>query len=146
MFDAAERRYVETARVARLATADAEGRPHVVPICFVLDGDTLLSPIDEKPQTVAAMDLRRSRDIRANSRVAVVVDHYTEDWSRLGWVQLRGSATHRHPGDDGHQKAISDLRSKYDQYDAHDLEERPMIAIHIASVQSWGHLDADTTS
>lgn len=143
MFDQDKRRYLETARVARLATADRAGRPHVVPICFALSEDTLVSPIDEKPQTVGATDLRRSRDIRANPRVAVVVDHYTEDWAALGWVQIRGTATHNHPDEPGHPSAIEALRGKYDQYTTHDLESRPVIAIDIKAVRSWGDLEPD---
>lgn len=69
-----ERQYVETARVGRLATADAEGRPHAVPVCFALVDDHIVTPIDEKPQRVAPEALRRSRDISENTRVALIVD------------------------------------------------------------------------
>ena len=150
MFDEQERRYLEAARLGRLATADAEGRPHVVPVCFAFVGDDLATPIDEKPKAVGPDDLRRSRDVRENPRVAVVVDHYAEDWSGLGWVQVRGTATHVDPGDgdpddgnpDGfHADAVAALRAKYDQYATHALEERPVIRIEPGSVRSWGRLE-----
>jgi len=141
MFDAREREYVETARVGRLATADAEGRPHAVPVCFAFAGDRIATSIDEKPKTVPADELRRSRDIRENPRVALVVDHYVEDWTGLGWVQVRGTATHLVPSESGHADAVAALRAKYDQYTDHALEERPVIVIDPGSVRSWGDLD-----
>ncbi|MEF8840329.1 MAG: TIGR03668 family PPOX class F420-dependent oxidoreductase [Haloarculaceae archaeon] len=141
MFDARERAYVETARVGRLATADAEGRPHVVPVCFAFAGDGIVTPIDEKPQSVPADGLRRSRDVLENPRVALVVDHYTEDWSALGWVQVRGTAAHLTPGEPGYQDAVAALRGKYDQYADHALEERPVVRIEPGSVRSWGELE-----
>jgi len=136
-----ERQYVETARVGRLATADAEGRPHAVPVCFALVDDHVVTPVDEKPQRVAPDALRRSRDIRENPRVALLVDHYTDDWSRLGWVQVRGTATHCTPSEDPHARGVTALREKYDQYVAHDLEDRPLIRISVGSVRSWGRLE-----
>lgn len=141
MFSEAERRYVQAARVGRLATADTESRPHAVPICFSLLGDRLVTPIDEKPQRTGPTDLRRSRDIRENSSVAVVVDHYTEDWSALGWVQMRGTASHVSSGEDSHAAAVQTLREKYDQYADHDLESRPLIEVDVHSVLSWGDLE-----
>lgn len=140
MFDPRERRYVETARIGRLATADAEGRPHVVPVCFALVGDEVMTPIDEKPQSAGADSLRRSRDISDNPRVALVVDHYTENWSNLGWVQIRGTATRLSPDRVDHPSARTALREKYDQYADHALEERPIIRISPGSIVSWGDL------
>jgi PPOX class probable F420-dependent enzyme len=99
VFDEETRRYLASARVGRLATADGEGRPHVVPVCFALVGDALVTAVDEKPKSAPPDRLRRVRDVTANPRVALVVDHYTEDWSRLGWVQVRGTAAVLDPGD-----------------------------------------------
>ena len=141
MFDARERRYLETARVGRLATADADGRPHVVPVCFAFVDDRLVTPIDEKPKSVPPGELRRSRDIAENPRVALVVDHYAEDWSELGWVQVRGTATNLAPADPAHPSAVTTLREKYDQYADHALEERPVVRITPGSVRSWGALE-----
>lgn len=141
MWQKQERQYLETARVGRLATADAEGRPHVVPVCFALVGDHIVTPIDEKPQRVSPDELRRSRDINENPRVVLLVDHYTDDWSRLGWIQVLGTATHCAPGEDAHASSIAPLRRKYDQYADHDLESRPLIRIDPGSVRSWGTLE-----
>ena len=152
MFSPAERRYVETAHLARLATADADARPHVVPVCFVVvegdeagaegaDSDWIATPIDEKPKDAAPADLRRVRDVRGNARVAMIVDHWTEDWDRLGWVQVRGTARIVEPGDGDHADAVSALRRKYDQYADHVLEERPVLRIDPGHVVSWGSLE-----
>lgn len=141
MIDEPERSFLAAASVARLATADGDGRPHVVPACFALVDDGIVTPIDEKPQAAAPADLRRVRDVRENPRVALVVDRYVEDWSRLGWVQVRGTAELRAPGEDGHDSAVAALRAKYDQYADHDLESRPLLAVDPGSVRSWGSLD-----
>lgn len=145
MFSDGEREAIESARVGRLATADAAGRPNVVPVCYALAGgdDTplrLVTPIDEKPKTAEPAELRRVRDVRENPRVAVVIDHYTEAWARLWWVQVRGTAVVLGPGDTGHPAAVAALRDRYDQYADHALEERPAIAISPGSIRSWGDL------
>lgn len=144
-FDDREREYVERARVARLATADGEGRPHVVPVCFALvEGvdavDRIVTAIDEKPKRTDAADVRRVRDVSENPRVAFLVDRYVEDWSRLGWVQVRGTATVVDPDEAGHADDVAALRRKYDQYASHALAERPLIRIEPGSVVSWGRL------
>lgn len=140
MFDPAERRYLERARVGRLATADDAGRPNVVPVCFALVGDEVATPIDEKPKAGGPDSLRRSRDIEDNPAVALVVDHYTETWADLGWVQIRGTGTVLSPDESGHVEAVAALREKYDQYEDHALEDRPVIRIAPGSVLSWGTL------
>jgi PPOX class probable F420-dependent enzyme len=101
---------VEDERVARLATVDEQGRPHVVPICFALDGDVLYTAVDEKPKRTRR--LRRLANIEANPAVEVLIDHYEEDWSRLWWVRLRGRArvTELHP------RALELLQAKYERY------------------------------
>jgi|AntDeeMinimDraft_6_1070357.scaffolds.fasta_scaffold02755_3 PPOX class probable F420-dependent enzyme len=141
MLDPEERTYLETGRVARLATADSDARPHAVPICYaLLDDTTIITPIDEKPQTKGAHDLRRTRDIAENPHVAVLVDHYTDDWTRLGWLKIHGTAEIRQPDDDIHD-AITALRTKYEQYQDHALEDRPIIHIIPGSSTSWGELE-----
>lgn len=141
MFEPEERRYIETARIGRLATADAGGRPHVVPVCFALVDEQVVTSIDEKPQDVQANALRRSRNIRENPHVALVVDHYTEEWSQLGWVQIRGTATHLKSDDPSHADAVTALQGKYHQYTTHALDERPIICVTPGRVRSWGRLD-----
>jgi PPOX class probable F420-dependent enzyme len=141
MFDDRERAYLESARIGRLATADAEGRPSAVPVCFALVDDRIGTPIDEKPKDAAPADLRRVRDVEANPRVALVVDQYDEDWSKLGWLQVRGTATILAPGEADHGSFVPALRAKYDQYADHDLESRPVVRIAPGSVLSWGSID-----
>lgn len=141
VFTGAERRYLEGANLGRLATADTDSRPHVVPVCVALHEDTVVTPIDEKPKRGDPDELRRSRDIRENPRVSLVVDHYDPDWSNLGWVQVRGTASHLEPGDPSHAGAVSALHAKYDQYASHALAERPIIQIEPGSVLSWGTVD-----
>jgi PPOX class probable F420-dependent enzyme len=139
--DARTRQFLERQRVAHLATADAGGAPHVVPICFALNGDTLYVAIDEKPKKTT--NLRRLRNIAENPRVAIVADVYDDrDWSRLGFVLLRGTPRIIAPGPEEHATAIRLLRERYPQYLAMALEHRPLIAANITTVTTWGHLDA----
>ncbi len=140
----AERTFVERNRVGRLATVDETGRPHAVPICYALVDDFLVSPIDAKPKRVAASELARVRNIEANPRVAVLVDRYVEDWSRLAWVRIDGAASVIDLTAANHADAVGALREKYAQYEHHPLAERPVIAIEIQRATSWGALDDPT--
>jgi PPOX class probable F420-dependent enzyme len=111
-----------------------------VPVCFCLVGQTLYVAIDEKPKRGDPLMLRRLRNIAENGRVAVVVDHYDDrDWSRLGFVLVRGVARVLTDGAE-HALAVSALRAKYVQYRSMALEERPVIAADIERVTSWGQL------
>lgn len=140
-FDGAERAFVERARVGRLATADADGRPHAVPICYAVLDDTVVSAIDEKPQSVGPSRLRRVRNVRANPRVSLIVDRYAEDWDALAWVRVDGDACVLDPGEEPHEAAVTALREKYDQYADHALEERPVLAIRPEQVVGWGAIE-----
>jgi len=84
------RRRIDGAQVARLATVGRDGRPHIVPITFALDDDTIYFAVDFKPKKTA--DLQRLRNIEANPSVSVLVDHYEDDWTKLWWVRVDGSA------------------------------------------------------
>jgi PPOX class probable F420-dependent enzyme len=119
----------EDAPVARLATVDADGRPHVVPICFVLDGDTLYTAVDEKPKRTRR--LKRLANIEADPRVEVLIDHYEDDWSRLWWVRLRGTAR---VGED--RRAVELLCAKYPQY-AERPPAGPVLAVTIDERSEW---------
>jgi PPOX class probable F420-dependent enzyme len=138
--DERTRRFLETQRVAHLATSSAKGAPHVVPICFVLLGQTLYVAIDEKPKRGDVRRLRRLRNIAENPRVAVVADHYDEDWTQLGFVLAHASARVLTGEDDEHVRAVAALREKYPQYRSMALEVRPVIAADIESVTAWGRL------
>src|SRR5690606_7460256 len=125
--------------VARLATADARGRPHVVPVCFAVADATLYFTVDEKPK--GAAPLKRLRNLAENPAAAVVIDRYDEDWSRLGWVRMRG---HAEILDQGAERAAAQdlLRRKYPQLAAMRLSGLPAIALRIARVASWGDLSS----
>ena len=131
-----DRRFVAGQPVARLATADALGAPHAVPICFVVLGDTLYLTIDHKPKQDPRR-LKRLRNIAENDQVAVVVDHYEADWSRLAWVLLRGRAEILEGGDE-HGVAQTALIARYPQYRDMDLAALPVIAVRISRVARWG--------
>jgi len=133
--------FVSARRVGRLATADAAGEPAVVPICYAVidvDGSPLVvSALDEKPKRVADADLARVRHIRARPEVALTVDDYTEDWSRLAFVHLRGRARVVAPEAAAHAPAVAALQAKYPQYAAMAIETRPIVAIGDLTATGW---------
>ena len=127
------RERVAAARVARLATLRADGRPHLVPICFALEGDALYSAVDEKPKR--SRRLLRLENIRRRPDVAVLVDHYDEDWSRLWWVRLDGKATVHEDGSP-YERGLELLGAKYEQYRA-EPPAGPVIAVRIERWRGW---------
>ena len=131
-------RFLESRRIGHLATADADGAPHVVPVCFALSGEAAYITIDQKPKGNPRA-LKRLRNIADNYRVALVADRYDEDWSRLGWVMLRGRAEILEGGVE-HDTAQQLLRGRYPQYREMQLAELPVIAIRIERATSWGTL------
>jgi PPOX class probable F420-dependent enzyme len=133
-----EHRFLEGRRVAHLATADRAGNPHVVPVCFALAGAAVYITIDEKPKRGPVATLKRLRNIAENPSVALVADHYDEDWSRLGWVMLRGPAEILVAGDE-HAIAQARLVARYPQLEAMAIAQHPVIAIRIARTTSWGN-------
>jgi PPOX class probable F420-dependent enzyme len=134
-----ERRFLLRRRVGHLATADNQAMPHVVPVCFTISQGTLYITIDEKPKRVAGPALKRVRNIERNPMVAVVVDRYDEDWTLLGWVMLRGRAEILHAGPE-HDRAQDLLRSRYRQLSVMQIAARPVIAVRVERVTSWGNL------
>lgn len=129
--------FVRDHRVARLATVDGSGFPLVLPICYVLEGETLCSPTDAKPKRVPVQRLKRLRNIQENPHVALVIDDYSDDWSQLAYVILHGTAEILTDGA-AFAQAILALREKYPQYRQMPIEENPMIAVHLTRVVSWG--------
>ena len=134
-----QRRFLDAQRVARLATADAGARPHVIPICFVADGNSLYFTIDEKPKRKSGVMLKRISNIRENPFVALVVDRYDDDWSQLGWVMVQGHADILESGDE-HDRAQARLRARYRQLEDMMIETLPVVAIRIEHTASWGNL------
>jgi PPOX class probable F420-dependent enzyme len=135
----AQAAFVAAQRVGRLATADAQGNPHVVPVCFVVSDGALYVTIDEKPKRASTRPLKRLRNLMENPSAAFVVDRYDEDWTRLGWVMLRGPTDILSDGPE-HDRAQALLRERYPQYRAMQLKELPVIALRIERVTSWGNL------
>jgi PPOX class probable F420-dependent enzyme len=132
------RRRVENAKVARLATVGADGRPHLVPICFVLDGDVLYSAVDRKPKR--SPNLKRIENVRSNPQVSVLVDHYDDDWTQLWWVRLDGRARVLTEGAE-RERALGLLVAKYPQYSA-ETPTGPVLAVDIERRRSWAHGDS----
>jgi PPOX class probable F420-dependent enzyme len=135
-FSRAEAAFLARTRVARLATADPAGQPYVIPIVFAIDDNRLFTPIDEKPKRLGPAQLRRVRNLVENPQVAVVADEYDEDWTRLAWVLVLGRAEIVDAGE-SHSTGIRLLREKYRQYQAMNLEDRPLIAVTPTKVTSW---------
>jgi PPOX class probable F420-dependent enzyme len=134
-----ETHFIRKARVGYLATVDETGEPSNVPFCYAFDGTTLYSPIDEKPKSKNLTALKRIRNIREDPRVCVVVNHYDDDWSRLGHVIIRGRAKVLLRGQK-HQAAVRLLRRKYPLYRQMAIHERPIIAIQVTRHIAWGRI------
>jgi PPOX class probable F420-dependent enzyme len=132
-------RLIRSARIAHLATANAEGQPHVIPICFVYDGKNFYSPIDEKPKRTAPQKLKRVKNIRENPQVALVIDTYNEDWRKLAYILVSGKARVLLSGAH-HRNAVKLLRRKYSQYRKMRIDRLPMILIRPKRTTSWGAL------
>lgn len=133
------RQLVEAARVGRLATVDERGRPHLVPVCFALDGEVAYSAVDHKPKRGGR--LRRLDNIAATGRTCLLVDEYQEDWSTLWWVRLDG---HGRLVDDPAEadRAITTLMAKYRQY--RDRPPRgPVLAVDVTRWSGWAGSGSD---
>jgi PPOX class probable F420-dependent enzyme len=122
-----------SARVARLATIDPDGRPHLVPIVFAIEDETLYTAVDRKRKR--SQRLRRIENARARPDVTVLVDHYEEDWPRLWWIRLRGRARVLDRGEE-RDRAFALLSEKYPQY-RDQPPDGPMLAVDIVEVREW---------
>ena len=139
--------YLNAERVARLATADAEGRPTAVPVCFARVDARLYIAIDAKPKNGDPRDLKRLRNIRAQPNVALLLDRYEEDWSRLRWLLIRAQARILEDGEE-RATALATLEARYPQYAAMGLADLglPVIALDPVAVSRWrgdGRLEAN---
>lgn len=129
--------FAAESRVARLATIDDAGHPHVVPVCYATDGRAYYSPIDAKPKRTPPDRLKRVRNIRANPKVALLIDHYEEDWARLRFLMVQGRAELLSGGTEW-RTARALLEAKYPQYRALPLPpEGPVIKIVPDHVVRW---------
>ena len=141
MLSEQQARFLTSRRVGHLATADARGRPHLVPVCFIVSEGTLYVTIDQKPKGDPRA-LKRLKNIIENPVAAFVADRYDEEWARLGWVMLRGPAEIFPEGAE-HDRVQALLRSRYPQYRDMELDGLPVIALRIQRVTSWGDLSVE---
>ncbi|SRR5579885_184936 len=135
----AVREFLIAERVARMATAGKSGEPHVIPICFWFDGARFYFAIDEKPKSRSGLALKRMRNIAENPRVAIIVDHYEDDWSHLAYVMIRGSAQVVDDNEE-YMLALRNLRDKYRPYRTMPLspDRNPIVRITPDRVNTWG--------
>lgn len=138
VLDRAARAYLARHRIARLATADAGGTPHVVPLCYAVSGDQLYFVVDDKPKHPGGRALKRMRNIAENPAVALVVDDYAEDWRSLAFLLVHGRAAIV-DGAAERTLALKALRLRYRQYRAMDLDgpEHPVVRITPSRVHQW---------
>ena len=127
-------RRAAAARVARLATVDPDGGVHLVPFCFVLEGDVLYSAVDQKPKR--SRDLRRLRNLRERPRATVLIDHYEEEWSELWWLRLSGTARILEADEPEARRALALLADKYPQY-RREPPPGPVIALDVTERRGW---------
>lgn len=125
------RQRLTTARVARLATTGADMQPHLVPVTFAVDGDLIYIAVDHKPKTT--VNLRRLRNIGENPRVAVLADHYAQDWETLWWVRADGRASVTSAEDKTMRHPLDLLAARYEQY----RDNRPAGPVIVIQVQRW---------
>jgi len=129
------RHRLASSRVARLATASADGQPHIVAITFVADGDVIYTAVDHKPKTTA--NLRRLRNIAENPKVSLLADHYSDDWTTLWWARADGRAAIL-AGPDEMGAPLALLAARYPQYQA-DPPGGPVVAITVTSWTGWSY-------
>jgi PPOX class probable F420-dependent enzyme len=125
------RRRFAAARVARLATADAAGRPHLVPITFAVEADVVYSAVDAKPKRGTA--LRRLANVAANPAVSVLVDHYEDNWDALWWVRAEGTGRLVDPDDAEGVRAAALLAARYPRF----AVRGPVLAVDVSRWSGW---------
>lgn len=129
---------LQSFRVGHLATADAKAVPHLVPICFVYDGQAVYTAIDHKPKRATGYRMKRIRNMLENPRVTFLVDHYEEDWLQLSYVMIQGRAQLLDSGPE-RQRALALLEDKYPQYRERHLSQDTGLVIKIVpdSIRHW---------
>lgn len=136
-----QREILESGRVARMATVDQAGKPHVIPVCYAYVSGLIYTPIDKKPKSVAVNTLVRIKNIRSNPHVSLIIDEYYEDWSRLYFLKISGLASLMQKGDE-YENSLMSLCEKYSQYREMDLLNLglPLIKILPERIVSWGEV------
>jgi PPOX class probable F420-dependent enzyme len=136
------RRFILAHVVARLATADKNGQPHVIPFCYAFDGERFYFVVDEKPKRQTGKPLKRIRNILENPQVALVIDDYADDWTQLAYVLVSGTAA-LVDKEEEYARALALLRERYPQYRAMDLTfaRNTMVRITPTKVLAWGKVE-----
>ena len=132
--------FISSHRIARFATTDSSGVPHIIPVCYVFDGAVLYSALDLKPKRVSVFKLKRVQNILNNSDVALIVDDYSEDWDELAYVLVQGKAELINDGRSEQATAEALLRDKYAQYLDSLTEGCPIIKIVPTHFVKWGRV------
>jgi PPOX class probable F420-dependent enzyme len=134
-----QREILESGRVARMATVDETGKPHIVPICYAFVSGLIYTPIDKKPKSVTVNTLGRIKNIRSNPYVSFVIDKYYEDWNRLYYLKITARASLLDRGEE-YENSLMSLSEKYSQYRDMDLLNLglPVIKILPLRIISWG--------
>jgi PPOX class probable F420-dependent enzyme len=132
-------RFILSRVVARLATADGKGQPHVIPFCYAFDGERFYFVVDEKPKRQTGKPLKRIRNLLENPQVALVIDDYSDDWTQLAYVMVRGAAQ-LVTDEAEYADALELLRARYPQYRVMTLQfpQNTMVRIVPEKVIAWG--------
>ena len=135
-------RFILSHAVARLATADKGGQPHVIPFCYAFDGEHFYFVVDEKPKRQTGKPLKRVRNIVENPRVALVIDDYADDWTQLAYVLVSGTAA-LVEDEEEYARALALLRARYPQYRlmALTFARNAMVRILPTAVHAWGKVE-----
>lgn len=134
-----QRELLESGRIARMATVDATGKPHIVPVCYAYVSGLIYTPIDKKPKSVPVYSLGRIKNIRSNPYVSIVIDKYYEDWDRLYYLKISGRASLIEDGEE-YENSLMSLCEKYAQYRDMNLlnPALPVIRVMPLRIVSWG--------
>ncbi|MGH8008603.1 MAG: TIGR03668 family PPOX class F420-dependent oxidoreductase [Candidatus Binatia bacterium] len=135
-------RFILSHVVARLATADKSGQPHVIPFCYAFDGECFYFVVDEKPKRRTGKPLKRVRNILENPQIALVIDDYADDWTQLAYVLVGGTAA-LVEDETEYTRALALLRERYSQYRQMELTfaRNAMIRITPSTVHAWGKVE-----
>lgn len=141
----AVRRFILAHDVARLATCGQDGQPHVIPFCYAFDGQQFYFVVDEKPKRQTGRPLKRVRNMLENPQVALVIDDYLEDWTRLAYVLVQGTAA-LVAEEAEYATALALLRARYPQYRSMALSfaRNAMVRITPTRVHAWGSIENQT--
>lgn len=137
-------RFINNHVVARLATADAAGQPHVIPFCYAFDGEHVYFVVDQKPKRHTGKPLKRIRNMLENPQAAIVIDDYDDDWTRLAYVLITGT-TALVDDEAEYARILARLRERYPQYRVMDLTfaNNAMVRISPTKVHAWGKIEQD---